>query len=46
MWKELETHIGFGEPAAPIAKFLGGEHVYSVDPAHRVPMMGLRKMIR
>ena len=32
----LETHIGFGEPAAPIAKFLGGEHVYSVDPMNRM----------
>lgn len=35
-WKELETHIGFGEPAAPIAKFLSGEHVYGVDPANHM----------
>ena len=25
-WKEIERHVKFGEPAAPISKILGGHH--------------------
>ena len=26
LWKEIEQHVKFGEPATPISKFLGGDH--------------------
>ena len=31
LWKELESHIGFGGPPEEISKFLGGHHKFSVD---------------
>eukprot|EP00972_Heterocapsa_arctica_P054113 7975142-Heterocapsa_arctica.AAC.1 len=27
LWHQLEENIEFGDPAAPISKFLGGHHV-------------------
>eukprot|EP00972_Heterocapsa_arctica_P031129 4581937-Heterocapsa_arctica.AAC.1 len=27
LWKQIEEKVEFGDPPAPIAKFLGGHHV-------------------
>ena len=31
LWKEIEHHVKFGEPATPISKFLGGHHKVSIE---------------
>ena len=31
LWKEIERHVNFGEPAAPISKFLGGHHKVLIE---------------
>ena len=31
VWKGVERHVKFGEPAAPISKFLGGHHMVLIE---------------
>ena len=31
LWKDIERHDKFGEPATPISKFLGGHHKVLVE---------------
>ena len=31
LWKEIEHHVKFGEPATPISKFLGGHHKVVIE---------------
>ena len=31
LWKEIERHVKFGEPATPISKFLGGHHKVLIE---------------
>ena len=31
LWKKIEHHVKFGEPATPISKFLGGHHQVMIE---------------